>query len=366
MHQQSTSSSASSPKSCTIDAAAVLNHLGLGVLVVDRDGNILFRNTEAAHLLAEGDDLQKSFSTARFGPENHWRVNLGKVLSSRCALHWTGTFIAEPTRHLHIRCAPMHLPGSAAKIAVLYLEARDGFGADEEYDVARRLTSLGKLAARVAHELNNPLDGILRYINLAMRVAGDAPESRLTSYLSESRSGLMRMIRIISDLLEFSRSSDAGLEETSVNELIEQAIKACSTAADANRVMVTADFQSDQMPRIRGSRLYQVCCNLIRNAIDAMPDGGRLTITSGLLDECVIVRVTDTGVGLPHPVEKIFEPFYTTKQPGKGTGLGLAICKEFVEDMGGTITAANADPGGAVFTVRIPVAGLQSPQRITR
>jgi signal transduction histidine kinase len=226
------------------------------------------------------------------------------------------------------------------------------------------MASLGKLAARVAHELNNPLDGILRYINLAIRVAGDAPESRLNSYLTESRSGLLRMIRIIGDLLEFSRNSDAGFEETGMNDVIEQAIRASSSAADANRVIVSADFQGGQMPRIRAGRLYQVCCNLMRNAIDAMPDGGRLTISSGVYDEHVVIRVADTGVGLPSPVEKVFEPFYTTKQPGKGTGLGLAICKEFVEDMGGTISAANQDANGAVFTVRIPLYGLQPPQRI--
>jgi two-component system NtrC family sensor kinase len=248
----------------------------------------------------------------------------------------------------------------------LYLESHGETASEEDDDVSRRLTSLGKLAARVAHELNNPLDGILRYINLAIRVAGDPSPTRLNSYLSESRSGLMRMIRIIGDLLEFSRSSDSAFEDASVNDLIEQAIKACSAAADANRVIVSADFQSEQMPRLRGSRLYQVFCNLIRNAIDAMPDGGRLSITSGLMADSVIVRVADTGVGLPEPVEKIFEPFYTTKQPGKGTGLGLAICKEFVEDMGGSVTGANAGAGGAVFTVRIPVAGQQSPRRVTR
>ncbi len=347
-----------------IDAAAVLDRLGMGVLVADRQGAILYRNAEADHLLGNGADLQSLLGVARFATESQWRVNVARVLSSRCEMQWTAPMIADPSRSLRIRCAP--LQGDTAQNAViLYLECGRNTDWNDEHDVARRLTSLGKLAARVAHELNNPLDGILRYINLAMRVAGDGSESRLTSYLSESRSGLMRMIRIIGDLLEFSRNSDAGFEEASINELIEQAIKTCSASSEASRVIITADFQSDQMPKVRGGRLYQVCCNLMRNAIDAMPDGGRLSITSGLFDDCVVIRVTDTGVGLPDPVEKVFEPFYTTKQPGKGTGLGLAICKEFVEDMHGTISAANAESGGAVFTVRIPVTGLLAPQRIT-
>lgn len=343
----------------------LLEELAIGVLVCDRDGNVLYRNAQAAGLLAEGDTLAEAFKGLRFGGDGHWRLNIASVLSTRSAMEWRGISADNPSRSVEIRCVPSR--GAAAPGAViLYLEGGKHIGcAEERYDVGRRMASLGKLAARVAHELNNPLDGILRYINLAIRVAGDVPESRLNSYLTESRSGLLRMIRIIGDLLEFSRNSDAGFEETGINDLIEQAIRACANAADVNRVVVSADFQGGQMPRFRGGRLYQVCCNLMRNAIDAMPDGGRLTISSGLYDEHVVIRIADTGVGLPHPVEKIFEPFYTTKQPGKGTGLGLAICKEFVEDMGGTIIAANQDGGGALFTVRIPVARLQPPQRIT-
>jgi signal transduction histidine kinase len=108
-----------------------------------------------------------------------------------------------------------------------------------------------------------------------------------------------------------------------------------------------------------------VCCNLIRNAIDAMPDGGRLSITSGVVADDVVIRVADTGVGLPTSAEKIFEPFFTTKAPGKGTGLGLAICKDFIEDMQGTITAAPGESGGAVVIVRIPLSGCaQAPRRM--
>jgi signal transduction histidine kinase len=349
-----------------IEASEVLDHLAMAVVVADREGAVLYRNLEAVQMLGEGDNLQAVLSVAQFDTECHWRAKMGEVLSSHITAHWSGILVADAATRLRVRCAPLQLSESVEPVAVLYVETIRGEDNLENSDVDRRLTSLGKVAARVAHELNNPLDGILRYINLAMRVAYEVPESRLNSYLSESRSGLMRMIRIIGDLLEFSRNSDSAFEEASVNELIEQAIKACSTAADTNHVVVSADFQCDHMPTLRGSRFYQVCCNLIRNAIDAMPDGGRLSIASGLIEDCIILRVADTGMGLPEPADKIFEPFYTTKQPGKGTGLGLAICTEFITDMGGTITAANADTGGAVITVRIPLAGLRSPQRVTR
>jgi signal transduction histidine kinase len=227
------------------------------------------------------------------------------------------------------------------------------------------LTSLGKLASRVAHELNNPLDGILRYVNLALRLVDQSPDPKLKSYLSESRAGLMRMIQIVGDLLEFSRVGDGLFEAASVNDVIEQAIKAVVAQAEAANVMISADFQTQQMPQTSGSRLYQVCLNLLKNAIEAMPAGGRLSVTSGQLANDVVIRIEDTGTGLPIPPEKVFEPFFTTKPPGKGTGLGLAICKDFVEDMHGSITAANGAERGAVFTVRIPLAGFAAPKRFS-
>ena len=249
-------------------------------------------------------------------------------------------------------------------VVILVEEGERASPGDEHMEVSRRLASLGKLATRVAHELNNPLDGILRYINLALRIVGDAPESKLKSYLAQSRSGLMRMVQIIGDLLEFSRITEGEFDEVGINEIIEESMRSLAAAADANHVIVTADFQSQNMPTVRGSRLYQICCNLIRNAVDAMPDGGRLSITSGLVEDQVVIRIADTGVGLPTPVERVFEPFFTTKAPGKGTGLGLAICKDFIDDMGGTITAAPGESGGAVFTVRIPVSSCLSPSRL--
>jgi len=246
---------------------------------------------------------------------------------------------------------------------ILIQEIDAAHSSEQQQDVSRRLASLGKLAARVAHELNNPLDGILRYINLALRIVGDAPQPKLKAYLAESRIGLMRMVQIIGDLLEYSRATSGEFDEVGINEVIEEAIRASAAAAEENHVVVAADFQTPAMPTVRGSRLYQVCCNLFRNAIDAMPSGGRLTVTSGIVDDEVIIRVADTGIGLPEPIEKVFEPFFTTKPPGKGTGLGLAICKDFIEDMQGTITASHADNGGAVFTVRIPIANVSTKAR---
>jgi len=221
--------------------------------------------------------------------------------------------------------------------------------------VSERMAALGKLAARVAHELNNPLDGILRYLGLARRVIEQNEPARATQYLEQSRAGLLRMVQIVTDLLEFSRSAHGSAEKTSINAMVEEAVKATSDKAAQSGVSVVCSLE-DRLPVVRsGENLFQVFYNLIKNAIDAMPDGGTLTVTTSMTDHDVLIRFEDTGTGLPPEIDRIFEPFFTTKAPGKGTGLGLAICRDIVEKYKGRLTAENREQGGARFTVRIPL-----------
>ncbi len=341
---------------------SVLDALESAVVVADRNGSILLRNAIAKDMLCTGDELATAMAGIRIVGEFPGWGNLPRIVAmSGPAASWDaiqagGPHSIEPTPVV-VRCAPFRDAGSGTSgVVVLIDETKSRVSSSESTDLSRRLAALGKLAAKVAHELNNPLDGILRYLNLSLRLAADMPESKLQSYLSESRMGVMRMVQIVGDLLEFSRSTDGDFDESDINEIVEQAIRSTTEGQRAGGIVVTADFQSQSMPTVRGSRLYQVCCNLIKNAIDAMPGGGRLTLTTGVVDQEVVIRVADTGVGLPEQLEKIFEAFYTTKPSGAGTGLGLAICKDFIEDMGGTITAVPGEYGGAVFIVRIPTS----------
>jgi signal transduction histidine kinase len=354
------------------DAAAdVLDSLDAGVLVVDRRQTIVYRNASATEWLPDGAELASVFAHARFlKPFPGWPTVLSGVLER--GESWRSECVFDrphrsPPRLGELCCTPLREHGSE-RIAGAVIRMEEGLPRetlDAQVEVSKRLASLGKLAARVAHELNNPLDGILRYVNLALRASDNISDSKMKSYLTESRVGLMRMAQIVGDLLEFSRTTDGEFDEMTITEVVEEAIKVTSSEASENRVVVAADFQSEQMPAACGSRLYQVCCNLIRNAIQAMPNGGRVSITTGMVQEHVVIRVADTGEGLPEPPEKVFEPFFTTKEPGKGTGLGLAICKDFIEDMQGKITAIHAQEGGAVFLVRVPLSSFRRPSRLT-
>lgn len=351
-------------------ASRAVDSLVCGVLVVDAAGVVLYRNQWASAHLSPGDTIEETFQGARFaGPFDGWATIVARVVETgaaalvECVL---GDSESGLPALATVRCLPMRSEdASAVTGAVIQVEEDDRqAGIENRLEVAQRLVSLGRLAARVAHELSNPLDGILRYINLALRISSQDPEPRLQTYLTESRTGLIRMVQIIGDLLEYSRTTGGTYDEVGVNEVVEQAMRNAASMAEAGHVVMTADFQCREMPAVHGSRLYQVCCNLIKNAIDAMPDGGTLSITTGIAADHVVIRVADTGQGLPEDVDRVFEPFFTTKAPGKGTGLGLAICKDFVEALDGTITAAPGDETGAVFTVRIPVQSCRRPSRL--
>jgi signal transduction histidine kinase len=218
-----------------------------------------------------------------------------------------------------------------------------------------KLATVGKLASKVAHELSNPLDGILRYVNLAIRAIEMENLDKPKEYLTQCRHGLMRMVQIVSELLEFSRSTYTTFEPVRVEQIIEDAIKTMAPIAETSQVQILCDY-SHGIPQIRGSNLYQVFCNLIKNALDAMPDGGRLYICTRMgANNTAVVEFRDTGTGfVPENSELIFEPFFTTKDKGKGTGLGLAISRDIVERYRGRITAENAAGGGSIFTVHLP------------
>lgn len=235
------------------------------------------------------------------------------------------------------------------------------YPSDDKSDVrnrlaeTERLAAVGKLASRVAHELNNPLDGILRYINLTIRAIENENLEKPKEYLTQCRQGLLRMIQIVKELLEFSRCTYSPQEPLPIEQIIEDAIKTMNAKAESLDVKILRNYHS-KLPKIRSGNLFQVFCNLTKNALDAMPNGGEIRIsTYPAKDNAIVVEFRDTGMGLPpENTEIIFEPFFTTKEKGKGTGLGLAICRDIVNSYNGQITARNLPEGGSVFTVYLP------------
>jgi len=208
----------------------------------------------------------------------------------------------------------------------------------------------------VAHEINNPLDGIIRLVNLSRRTGAGSCDPKVDEYLAEAHKGLMRLVTIVRDLLDFSRSASGAVDPMPLCETLTEAARSLAQVAERAGVRVSIDCAAD-LPPLRSATLYHVVLNLIKNAIEAMPGGGRIEVAARRLSDAVVVSVADSGPGIPPDVlEHLFEPFFSLKATGKGTGLGLVICKDLIEKQGGSIVAQNRPQGGAVFTVRIPVA----------
>jgi signal transduction histidine kinase len=227
----------------------------------------------------------------------------------------------------------------------------------ERLRVNEKLAMIGKLAAGVAHELNNPLDAALRCVRMARdRTAGD-PEAR--EVLDLAYAGLLRMADIVKSLLTFSRHAAIEQKPEPIERLVEEAATGVTMALgdDAPRMVTEVEDGLKGTPVPRG--LHQVLTNLIRNGADATGRTGHVEVRAARDAESLRIEVEDDGPGMaPAVLQRIFEPFYTTKPPGKGTGLGLPISARIVEKFGGAITVDCPPTGGTVVKVTLPLSAV--------
>jgi signal transduction histidine kinase len=225
------------------------------------------------------------------------------------------------------------------------------------------MISLGRLAASVVHEINNPLAGILNYIRLMAKILkrGSLEQEHIEKfqrYLNLIESETERCSKIVSNLLAFSRKSKLEFNEVNIYELLEKSIMLSQHKLTLQNIQIKTDLDSD-LPEVWGdfNQIQQCVINLIFNAIDAMPEGGTLTIESSYQPGkgMVEIKIKDTGCGIAREdLAHIFDPFYTTKMEGEGLGLGLSTVYGILERHKGTIEAESALGMGSVFTIRLP------------
>lgn len=343
----------------------VFECLSLGLVVFDTHLDIVHHNPAAEFLVHGHTGIDAALTAGSVeGHYQDWPKTLRDILENGRQSRFDHVLYRDAQGRellLNLLCIAMNeSPGGPVTGGTLVIEDVTIVASIEKrLAVSERMAAVGKLAARVAHELNNPLDGILRYLNLALRAQELENHAKVSEYLKQARGGVLRMTDIVRELASFSRSAYTAFDHADVNSIIEEAVKVMSDKALTANVSIICTF-SENMPAARGSNLFQVFCNLIKNAVDAMPEGGTLTIGTQLADREVLIRFEDTGIGLPEQIERIFEPFFTTKDAGKGTGLGLAVCKDIVEKFNGKIVPERRPGGGSIFTIRIPVDSCAS------
>ncbi len=220
---------------------------------------------------------------------------------------------------------------------------------------AEKLTSLGQMAASIAHEINNPLAGVLTYAKLlTKKVAGDTfGKEEALDYLSKIESEVSRCSRVIRNLLDFARQTEPHFKLVDINQVLEQVLTMVGHQAQLQNVEVVKEFSSF-LPKVMADfdQLQQIFTNLTLNAIQAMPGGGKLTLRTSAENSQVKVDVQDTGCGIPKEnLSKLFTPFFTTKEKGKGVGLGLAVVQRIIERHKGRIQVQSEAGKGTTFSV---------------
>lgn len=342
---------------------SIVQSLPIGVIVFDSDLKIIEANPQAAKLIKLGDFIDESLAKGTDNPGQAgpgWTEQLKSVVSAGKTFEFDSINykLNRKTKLLQIVCTPLKKADTARILGgtVIIEDITEKVDVQKQLANAEKLATVGKLVSKVAHELNNPMDGILRYINLAIRIIEQKQLEKPKEYLTQCRQGLMRMVQIVSELLEFSRSTYSSLEYVELEQIIEDTLRTMDVREETCNIRVSRNYGRG-IPQIKNGNLFQVFCNLVKNALESMPAGGKLNISTRLAaDNTAVVEFRDTGPGLPtEHTDAIFEPFFTTKD--RGTGLGLAICKDIVERYHGRITAENAFGGGSIFTVYLPIAG---------
>jgi len=230
---------------------------------------------------------------------------------------------------------------------------------------AEKMAAIGQMAAGVAHEINNPLTGIITFATLLKRRAKDEGfKEDLDTIIEEAH----RCSKIARGLLDFARGGRLAAQATDVNVLLDRTLGLVEKQALFHNIEIVRRFAKElPLVSLDADRIGQVFLNLVMNAAEAMKEGGRLMLTTRWMrdwrgrGDAVRITVEDTGPGIPDEVaSRIFEPFFTTKEPGEGTGLGLAVSYGIVEDHGGRIRVAGRQGKGARFTLTLPAVEAEA------
>jgi two-component system NtrC family sensor kinase len=352
----------------------IIDSLPLGMHVIDRDYRIQAWNRKretGTQGIAREDALGRPiFDVLNRQPEEMLRREFDEVFATgRIGQYEMESVATGEPRHYRVSKIPMRIADDdVTHVITVGEDITEWKRAQERVAHAEKLAAVGQLAAGVMHEINNPLATIGacgESMSLDLQQTAGVPEStrkELEEYLKIIDHEVHRCKRIIDDLLQFSRRGSAGKMPVDVHLVLEETLLLLKHHSRFKKVDVEREFMQPP-PVVHGNQeqLIQVFIALLLNAADAMREHGkvRLRTAPGSTAREIAVEVMDQGHGIPAgELSKIFEPFYTTKPPGRGTGLGLSICYGIVSEHGGRIEVESAVGQGSTFRVLLPAGEL--------
>src|SRR6266404_4221881 len=342
------------------------------ILVLDSEANYTFVSPRCQEVLGyAGEEISELKLGARTHPEDQPKLMAlyKDIIAGRQNLASLEVRVRHKQgewRKILFNFSP--LCDESEKIEGVVLSGRDVTDLkrlEEQLIQAEKLAAMGQMLAGVAHELNNPLTAILGVTELLRERPGadDSTKRQLELTHRQAR----RAARIVQNLLEFSRPASPQKKPLDLNNILERTLQLHEHSLRRNNIEVDSRLPGD-LPGVIGdaNQLIQVFLNLITNAEQAIRevrDSGRIQIRAGRNGNQLTITVQDDGVGIrPEALQRIFDPFYTTKRPGGGTGLGLSICMSIIREHGGNIEADTFPAGGSAFTIYLPVASGESPE----
>ena len=337
----------------------IVASLRIGVLTVDLENRIESWNPQLEELLGTPQSEAIGRRTEEVLPHDL----MVEIASRTPSDHVSGIYrfhLNTRTNHhrvVNVSIAPL-LGKSGARLGHLVLldDITQRVRLEDQMVQTEKLTSLGLLAAGVAHEVNTPLAVISNYIQmLAKQIPSDDPRQKTIERIVKQT---FRASEIVNNLLNFSRTGGAEPVAVDLHSVLEETLTLVQHPFKTARVSVVRNY-SAELPPVRGSatRLQQVFLNLFMNARDAMPNGGMLEVRTGAQNGSVAIEVSDTGTGIPpENLHRIFDPFFTTKATGRGTGLGLSVSYGIIKEHAGKVEVRSTPGKGTSFRLEFPVA----------
>jgi PAS domain S-box-containing protein len=335
----------------------IVESMNVGVLAVDFEGRIEFWNNQLELSLG----IERAEAVGR-AIEEILSADLVAEIGSRSEEERVTNLYKFPLRNrsgrtlvVNVSIAPLTgKTGERMGRLILVDDITQRMQLEEQLLQTEKLTSLGLLAAGVAHEVNTPLAVISNYVQmLAKALPPNDPRHKLTDRIVKQT---FRASEIVNNLLNFSRTGGAEFKEVNLNQVIEETLTLVAHPFRASSVQVVRNLDAD-LPAVLGSnnRLQQVFLNLFLNAKDAMPSGGMLEVRSTANNGTVEIEITDTGMGIQRDhLNRVFDPFFTTKATGRGTGLGLSVSYGIIKEHAGKIEVRSTPGKGASFRMEFP------------
>jgi two-component system, NtrC family, sensor kinase len=346
---------------------SIVESVNVGLLAVDETGCITRCNTTFEEMLG----LRREQAVGKYVEElfdESFAHNLTQILGRsrwhlqeiRHAYKLHTTSFDGKRLILNVAVAPLRSVSREQTGGIIVLEnVTARVKLEEQLQQSEKLSSIGLLAAGVAHEVNTPLTGVSSYTQMLLQMIPETDPKH--ALLQKVQKQTERASNIAGNLLNFSRAGNGSTElvEIDINKILDDTLQLLEPQLRQSRVEIVKNYASG-LPKIHASagKMQQVFTNLILNARDAMFDGGTITLTTKPKDEAaVVIEVADTGAGIePENLGKIYDPFFTTKAVGSGTGLGLAVTYGIVQEHAGTIDVSSEVGSGTTFRLVFPVA----------